>query len=408
MCTRSQIPVKKFSLADAYDLYWEPYIKSKERNLALKDKHFEAVNKARACGSEKLGIAVFCCTGCGDTTYITRACKHRFCARCGNADTNQWAEQTLSRLLNIKHHHVIATLPKQLRIISLQNDNKLTNLLFQTIAEVIKSWFCTKHNILPGIVSVLHTAGSDLKYHPHIHMIVSGGGLDLKTNEFRKLESDFLCQQQFFGRQLKIKFLQALMKLHKKGIIKVPKRLQDPRSFKNYLFQIKQKHWIVSVQKPLEDVYQIVAYVGRYTKRACLSEYKIVSISPNIQFKFNDYKNSKRGHKPVEAIRTMKPFEFLDHLLEHVPDKRYRMVRYYGLYNSKYINQIPDKLKIEKKKVDQAIDKLQFELFEDYRKAFIKAGLDDPLFCKFCNQDKVLYGIRYKNSFHQIYVDDTS
>lgn len=407
MCTRSEIPVKKYHISDIYEMYFNDYIKSSDRKLFLKEKHFEAVNKAKSCGSDKLGIAVFCCIGCGDTTYVTRSCKHRFCAKCGNAETQRWAEQTLSRLLNIKHHHVITTLPKQLRFIAKDNGNLIHDLLFNISAAIIKSWFFHKHGILPGIVSVLHTAGSDLKYHPHIHMILSAGGLNLSTKEYQIIEQDFLCQQQFFGKQLKIKFKQALTKLHKKGKLKVPKRLADPRSFKNYLFQIKQKNWIVSVQNPLEDVYQIVAYVGRYTKRACLSEYKILEISPNIKFKFNDYKNSKRGQKPIQAVRTMKPNEFLDFLLQHVPDKRYRTVRYYGLYNSRYLNRIPADRKIEKPAINQALLALQFDEFELYRKAFIKAGLEDPLFCKSCKQDKVFYGVRYKNNFQLIY-DDSS
>ena len=180
MCNRNnkteEIPVKKYHLSDIYDLYWEDYIRSKDRNLWLEPKHFEAINKARVCGTDKLGIAVLSCTECGDTTYITRSCKHRFCARCGNADTNKWAKLTLSRLINDKHHHVVTTLPKQLRFLADKNYKLIYDLLFKVSAQILKSWFKSKHNLLPGIVSVLHTAGSDLKFHPHIHMLLSAGG----------------------------------------------------------------------------------------------------------------------------------------------------------------------------------------------------------------------------------------
>ncbi len=400
MCTRSEIPIKKFHLSDVYNLYWEGYIRSKERKLWLESKHFEAINKARVCGTDKLGIAILCCTECGDTTSITRSCKHRFCARCGNADTNKWARATLSRLINDKHHHVVTTLPKQLRYLANKNDNLIYDLLFKTSAEVLKSWFKEKHNLLPGIVSVLHTSGSDLKFHPHIHMLVSGGGKNLDSDQYKMIEKNYLCDQQFLGRQLKIKFCQALIKLYKNDKIKVHASLEENNKFISWVLNIKQDQWIVSIQKSLEDVQQIVGYVGRYTKRACISEYKIEAIEPKIKFRFNDYANSDRNAKPIEAIKEMNPFEFLDALLQHVPDKRYRMIRYYGLYNSKYLNKIPQHLKLTEQKIpDQEIDQLQNKEFELYRIAFIKAGKPDPLYCQTCKRDKVLIGIQYKDKF---------
>lgn len=383
---------------------------SKERKLWIGPKHLEAVNKSRVCGKEELGIAVLSCTGCGDTVYITRSCKHRFCGRCGNADTNKWAQITLSKLINDKHHHVVTTLPKQLRGLAKKNGNLLFDLLFQSSAQILKSWFKSKHNVLPGIVSVLHTAGSDLKFHPHIHMLVSGGGKSLGGEEYKILKQNYLCSQQFLGEQLKIKFRMGLIKLHKSGKLKVHPSLEKKKKFINWLYNIKQDHWIVSIQKSLEDVEQIVGYVGRYTKRACLSEYKIESIEPRIKFRFNDYANSPRQGKPKEAIREMDPHEFLDALLQHVPDKRYQKVRYFGLYNSRHLNKIPDYLKlskrIEREEKEREFDHHEFEL---YRQAFIKAGKADPLYCPICKQDKILIGIKYRDKFIEatIYEDST-
>lgn len=400
MCAPIKIPEKKYHLSEVYDLYWEDYIRSKQRKLWLEDKHFEAVNKARVCGSEKLGIAVFSCTECGDSVYIFRSCKHRFCAKCGNADTNQWAASTLSKLINFKHHHVVTTLPKELRPLAKMNQNLLFNLLFKISAEILRSWFKAKHNLLRGIVSVLHTAGSDLKFHPHIHMLVLAGGKLIDQDKYKMLDQNYLCDQQFLGKQLKIQFRAALIKLYKNNEIIVHQSLVDNNKFISWLYRIKADNWIVSVQKPLDDVEKIVGYVGRYTKRACLSEYKIEAIQPNIKFRFNDYANSNRNEKPIEAIKQMKPFEFLDALLQHVPDKRYRMIRYFGIYNSRYLNKIPKELKLTKQKI-KPVDLNQFEHdeFKLYRKAFIKAGKPDPLYCQFCKRDMILIGFKLKNKF---------
>ena len=294
----------------------------------------------------------------------------------------------------------MTTLPKELRGLAKKNGNILYDLLFQSSAEVLKSWFKSKHNILPGIVSVLHTSGSDLKYHPHIHMLVSAGGKQVEGEEYKVLDQDYLCSQNFLGKQLQIKFNVSLIKLYKKGKLKVHASLEKKNKFISWLYHIKKDHWIVSVQKSLEDVQQIVGYVGRYTKRACLSEYKIEEIEPKIKFRFNDYANSPRGGKPVEGMKEMKPYEFLDSLLQHVPDKRYHMVRYYGMYNSRYLNKIPKELKLREQVLTRSgAEEFEHEDFELYRRAFIKAGKADPLYCYYCKRDKILVGFKYKDKF---------
>ncbi len=113
----------------------------------------------------------------------------------------KWAESTLRSLMNIKHHHVIVTLPKSFRFLSKVNGNKIHDLLFRESASAIQAWFKAKHNLRCGIVSVLHTAGSDLKHHPHIHIIVSGGGQDLTDGSFRILKGDYLTRQRHLGQR---------------------------------------------------------------------------------------------------------------------------------------------------------------------------------------------------------------
>lgn len=356
-----------------------------------------------------MGVAVFACTSCGDTVFVHQSCKHRFCAQCGAADTIKWANGMLSRLIDIKHFHVVTTLPKSLRCFAKMNDNLIYDLLFTTSADVIKSWFKAKYNLRPGIVSVLHTSGSDLKFHPHVHMIVSGGGQNFDSADFESLKTDYLCDQQFLGQQLKIKFQTKLIRLYQKGLIKTPQRISDKIALVNWLFNINQKHWIVAIQKPLDDIQQIIGYVGRYTKRACISEYKITDVGQTIKFQFNDYKNTPRGQKPRQAVIALKPTEFLDQLLQHVPTKRYRMVRYYGIYNSMYLNKIPQHLKgsFDEKQVPHS-DDFQWGEFEQFRKSLIRSGRPDPLFCQSCNQNMLLVGIFYKEQFISKFQYDSS
>lgn len=401
MCTTARTPVKRILLADIYNRHFKEYLSSKDRKLFILPKHLEAVDKAAACRSDKLGVAVFACPDCGQTYELARSCKHRFCAQCGCADTQKWAVQTLGRLLNMKHHHVIFTLPNGLRPLAKINGNLIYDLLFRTSAEVLKSWFKHKHQLIPGIVSVLHSSGSDLKFHPHTHMIVTGGGRDLESNSFRALDGDFLCPQQFLGKKMKVRFTESLIRLFKSGKINSLSSSSDHLDFKIWLDRVNRKNWIVSIQKPLDDLQQIVGYVGRYTKRACLSEYKIIDHSDTIKFNFNDYKNTPRGEIPRISIKSFGPNQFLDALLQHVPDKHYRIVRYYGIYNSFYLSKIPSNLRgsVDQNHVfdwEHFDDEFHWGEFEEFRKNMIKSGTNDPLFCNDCQKSLILIFIKFK------------
>ena len=395
---------KKHSLKEIYKTHWDDYLKSKERKLWIEKRHFEAVYKTLSCRTSRLGVTSYICNGCGHRHFIHRSCGHRFCGTCGVVETYKWTKGSLQRLLNIKHHHIVMTLPKSLRLISKLNDNKLHDLLFNSSVHVLKEWFRIKHNLLPGIVSVLHTAGADLKYHPHVHMIVSGGGKQLDSEVIRELKSDYLTRQRFLGKQLRDRFIFGLLKLEKKGDLSFPHnwKLKD-NTFKTWLHRIRDKHWIVSIQKPLVDINHIVAYVGRYTKRACISEYKLESHTKNeISFQYTDYKNSIRGQKPLVSIKRMSPHDFLDQLLQHVPKKRYRMVRYFGLYCSHYIGKID---RIKNKKEDPLEDQTNiWGEFEEMRKEDIRRGKPDPLICPHCGTHLEFEDVFYP---YKINIDDS-
>jgi len=407
MCKAPKL--EKLRLAQVYEMHFGAYLKSNSRKLKIKDKHIKAVRMAEKCRTKALGICDFVCLDCGEVKEILRSCKHRFCAKCGAASTFKWAEDSLTRLMNIKHHHIVMTLPKAFRLLSKMNGDILHNELFKLSAKVIQDFFQNKYNIRIGIVSVLHTSGSDLKYHPHVHMIVSRGGQDLTNGQYRQIKGEYLCEQRFLGNKLRELFHNRIKTLYKKGIIKVYKAINNQTSLSKWLDKQNLKHWIVSIQKPLNDIEQIVGYVGRYTKRACISEYKLEHINNDkIVFRFNDYKNTPRGHKPIESKKQMNSVEFLDKLLQHVPNKRYRMVRYYGLYNSFYLKKIPNYIKKNYHELEADLElSYQWGEYEELRKAFLRAGKNDPLYCYNCKQDRVLYQIRFNEKIITIY-DDSS
>lgn len=413
-------PHKRFRLADIYQKYFSDYVTSEDRSLTLQDKHFEAVDSAISCRTSRLGICQIVCESCGDVKEIKRSCKHRFCGRCGSWATKKWAANTLNKLMNIPHHHIVMTLPMPFRKLSQMNGDILHNCLFQAAAQVIQNWFKGRFGMQVGIVSVLHTAGSDLKYHPHVHMLVSRGGKLYRNGQFKSLKGKYLCPQRQLGIRLKEIFTHKLSSLYQEGKIKVYKKINSSKEFNLWMENIKAKHWIVSIQQALQDVVQIVQYVGRYTKRACLSELKLVKIDDQIHFKYNDYKNSQRGKKPIVAIKVMSPVEFLDKLLQHVPNKGFKMVRYYGIYNSFHINKIPQQWKLALTKQEAEI-KLKMEAlkqaeklidqncpYAQWRKAMFLTTGKDPFFCYHCHKVRVLFAVVYHTKTIILYEQDTS
>lgn len=319
-------------------------------------------------------------------------------------ETKRWAAKSLNRLLNIKHHHIVFTLPKPFRGIAKMNEKLFYQLLFTSTSMAIMDWFKYKHNIRPGIVSVLHTSGSDLKYHPHIHMIVTGGGQNISSQSIHELKGYFLTRQRFLASKFKQFFFQSLFQLANADKLKLPRRSDNDKTmFFSWARRIRDKHWIVSIQKPLNDISQIVGYVGRYTKRACLSEYKIQQVSDtNIQIKYNDYKNTPKNSKPFQSIKQFTISSFLDALLQHVPIKGFKMVRYYGLYSSHYRSVVQNNRHTTTQ--NNKLPSHVWTEFEQYRKLEIDKGKSDPLICPNCNTKLYFHAVIYSN---RTFIHDT-
>jgi hypothetical protein len=397
---------KRHTVKEILDRYFDGYLRSNNRVLPIDDHHLKAVNTIRLCQSKQLGVYYFSCEGCGSTHTLPRSCKHRFCSRCGAADTHRWVEKMLSSLLDIKHHHVVFTLPKGLRHISKMNGDKIHDLLFRSSSYVLKDWFAHKHELKCGIVSVLHTNGSDLKYHPHVHMIVTGGGMSV-DGSVSILERDYLCNQEYLGRQFKRVFISRLMKMYDKEELQVSNRIKNRidllKSLKD--MSVGRKNWVVKIEKPMSGIEKLIAYVGRYTKRSCISEGRILSVSDEaIVLSYKDYKNSERGKKPKEKTLSLSPHKFLDRLLQHIPSWGYKVVRYYGIYAPSELVKLPIAQRgqgpnEELPDLDETVDGDEILIsFEKYRQIMkLKTG-KDPLYCYACQKEMRLSQIVYEKA----------
>jgi hypothetical protein len=354
-------------LRDIVARYWEDYKSSPDRKLSLKSLHHLAIHCINACRTAVMGGVALVCEDCGEVHYHFHSCGHRFCPTCGVLATNKWAKQVLSQLPNIKHYHIVFTLPYKLRYLSQQNGDILHNLIFRIAYKVLEEWFAAR-GLKCGVIAVLHTAGSDLKYHPHGHFIVSAGGQDLETKQIIELEGDYLTSHKYLANKFRFYFNQALIGMYDKGELKVKGEYEHRPYFLNFIKSLNEKAWIVGIEKPLKDATDIVRYVARYTRRACISEYRIQSIdNGKISFSFNDYKNTPKGqYPPVQGQCTLTYVQFFDRLLQHVPTPGFQAVRRYGLYTGQNLKTIPPAYKIP----ENAIQTLDTQEDEDL--------IDDP------------------------------
>ena len=359
------------TLSYIYKRYFDRYLDELKTPISL--DVFKAVNQTLACRTARIGVNIYQCPSCLETKHVLRSCKNRFCPRCGYADTQKWALDLSEKVAPCSHHHIVFTLPATLRQLGKNNKDKVHSILLAASAETMITWFKAKHNCTPGIINVLHTAGSDQKYHPHAHMICSAGGIT-DDKQLKTLKNQwYLINQKFLAKKFRWHFNRLLIQAFRKDELITP--YDTLNEFKSFIKTINSQKWIVNVQPPLKKPHHIVNYVGRYTKRACISEYNIISADNDfISFRHKDYKQTDKKGKPKLVVTSLRFDVFLARLFQHVPSKGFRAVRYYGMYtNVKFatLKEILNRTPTPKNKKDWRTYQIN------------KTGID-PLMCPCC------------------------
>ena len=319
---------KKYRLADFFDQWWDVYKQSPTE--PIRPEQYKAVNAMRVCRTEALGVDYYACPDCGEMAEVYHSCKNRFCPTCSWQDTLKWADRVKSQMMDIPHRHTVFTLPHQLNRLLKMNGKELLSVLMRTSAAAIKDWMAHRYNITPGIISVLHTFGETKEYHVHAHMIVSWGGIKNDTGELYQIKGEYV-DYDFLKKKFRCKFQDELVAMFDNGTLRHD--FSGRTQFMQFLNRINKKKWIAHLEPPMENPDQVVRYIGRYSKRACLSEYKITRMEgENISFRYKDNKTKDINNKPIERELELNYRDFFPRLLQHVPLPYFRLVRYYGMY----------------------------------------------------------------------------
>lgn len=279
-----------------------------------------------ACRTAALGGHVQLCSGCGHRQPQYNSCRNRHCPKCQSLAQHRWLEECKLRILPVHHFHVVFTLPAELRSLVLRNRRDLYALLFDAAAQSLLRLGLDPKRLggLLGITAVLHTWTRDLNFHPHVHCVVTGGGLHPDSNRWVKTRPGYLFPVRVLGRLFRGKFLYGLRALYDAGGLRFGgscQLLSDPRVFHELLEALYRKRWVVYSKPPFGGAEAVYAYLGRYTHRVGISNARLLHVDAN----------TVRFRTRHERQATLSPPQFLRRLMLHVLPKGFVRIRHFGL-----------------------------------------------------------------------------
>ena len=289
------------------------------------DQH-RAAQAIMACQSEELGHEEWACLEDGYTERKYHSCRHRSCPRCHGAKTAEWLTQTQARLLPCDHYHVVFTLPHELNALWHYNRAWCRDHLFKASAETLRQLLVDETYLggEAGMLSSLHTWGRTLNFHPHVHVLVSGGGLNGRT--WRSLKKAFLLPVGVIKAKFRGKWLSWLNEAYATGALTRPAEWTE-RDWRTVLRQVSRKNWNVRIQGGYRQGKAVASYLSRYLRGGPIKDHRIVSLSDtSVTFRYRD---SCDG---IDKDMALSREQFLSRVLWHVPVKGQHNVRYYGLY----------------------------------------------------------------------------
>jgi hypothetical protein len=295
------------------------------RTVALTPEQSKVLRCIAACRTSMLGGHLDTCGACGHQRPSYNSCRNRHCPKCQALVQAAWVEKREQRLLPGGHFHLVFTLPDGLRRLVAFRRRELFDLLFASVSQTLEALSASRLGVTLGTTLVLHTWTRDLRFHPHLHGIVTAGGLTLDGTQW-KGQPRFLFPIRVMGELLRGKFLAGLRALHAKALFAGFDDFDDPQAFDRLMAKLAKKRWIVYAKQPFGGTPQLVSYLGRYTHRVGISNQRLLNLQGD-QLTFA----TKDGQ-----TTTVSGVQFLKRFIQHVLPSGFVKIRHYGLYASKH------------------------------------------------------------------------
>ena len=290
------------------------------------------------CRSAALGGHVLCCTGCQEQQIAYNSCRNRHCPKCQASAAHRWLEARQTELLPVEYFHVVFTLPAPISDIAYQNKAVIYNILFKAASQTLLTIGKDPKHLGAdlGITAVLHTWGSSLTHHPHLHCIVPGGGLSIDKQHWVSCRHGFFLPVRVLSRLFRRLFLEQLCDAHRDGKLSFygdHAALSDRAAFERYLQPTRRIDWVVYAKKPFAGPESVLTYLSRYTHRIAIANSRLISANQEtVTFKWKDYRI--KGRKRYKSM-SLETDEFIRRFLIHVLPSGFHRIRHYGLLSNK-------------------------------------------------------------------------
>jgi Putative transposase/Transposase zinc-binding domain len=295
----------------------------------------KAMSAIERCRTAALGGHVARCEECAHTQIAYNSCRNRHCPKCQGAAAKAWLADRQAELLPVPYYHVVFTLPAPIGDIAYQNKAEIYAILLKATAETLITIAADPKHLGAriGLTAVLHTWGSALTHHPHVHCIVPGGGLSLDGKRWISCRPGFFLPVRVLSRLFRRLFLEQLAAAHEAGRLHffgAHAPLTERHAFAAYLTPLRKTEWVVYAKRPFAGPQAVLAYLSRYTHRVAIANSRLIAFGDNgVTFRWKDYRAKGRDQ---QKVMTLASHEFIRRFLIHVLPGGFHRIRHYGLF----------------------------------------------------------------------------
>ena len=327
------MPRERLEVADVFRAHGAAFRRARAGHLSL--AQLKVMSAIETCRTAALGGHVAACEDCTHIQIAYNSCRNRHCPKCQGAAARDWLAARQAELLEVPYYHVVFTLPARIADIAYQNKAVVYGILFKAAAETLITIAAEPKHLGAriGFTAVLHTWGSALTHHPHVHMIVPGGGLSPDGSRWIGCRPGFFLPVRVLSRLFRRLVLEKLVAAHNAGRLRFfgdHRQLADAKAFSRYLHPLRKAEWVVYAKRPFAGPEAVLAYLSRYTHRVAIASSRLIAHDDKgITFKWKDYRaNGQARYKTM----TLAVPEFIRRFLIHVLPRGFHRIRHYGLF----------------------------------------------------------------------------